>query len=56
VTVAAVVAGVEIAQSDVTLEVGGSQALSASATDPNGARLERDIAWSSSDPGVVALR
>jgi uncharacterized protein YjdB len=55
VTVAALVAAVEIAGSDVTLEVGASQALTASTTDANGARLQRDIAWSSSNPAVATV-
>jgi uncharacterized protein YjdB len=55
VAVEAVVAAVEIAESDFSLEVDGSRGLSASATDSNGASLERDIAWSSSNPAVVAV-
>jgi len=55
VAVAAVVASVEIAPSDLALEVGGSGSLSAVATDPSGARLERAIAWSSSVPGVASV-
>jgi len=55
VSVAAVVAAVEIAESDVSLEVGGSRALSAAAMDSNGTRLQRDIRWTSSDPAVVSV-
>ena len=55
VAVAAVVAAVEIEESDFALEVGGSRGLNASATDENGTRLERDIAWSSSNPAAVVV-
>ena len=55
VAVAAVVAAVEISGSDVSLEVGGSQGLSAAATDADGTPLDRDITWSSSNPAVAAV-
>lgn len=53
--VAAVVGAVDIAESGFTLEVGASRTLSASASAASGTRIERDIAWTSSNTAAVIV-
>ena len=56
VTVAATVAAVDIAGSDVTLQVGDpARALTASVLDSNRQPLQRPLTWSSSNPGVASV-
>jgi hypothetical protein len=52
----ATVAAVDIAGTDVTLEVGDpARTLSASVLDSNRQPLQRPVTWSSSNPGVAAV-
>ena len=56
VTVAPTVAAVDIAGSDLTLDVGDpARALTASVLDSNRQPMQRPLTWSSSDPGVASV-
>ena len=55
VTVAAVVAGVEIDQQELSIEVGDEQVLSATVIGSDQRTLDRDVAWASSDASVVMV-
>jgi uncharacterized protein YjdB len=55
VNVVAAVASVEIAESDFSLEVGGSRALNAAVLDPTGRPVDGRVSWASSDPAVARV-
>jgi hypothetical protein len=56
ITVAVAVAAVDIAGSDVSLQVGDpARALSASVLDSNRQPMQRPVTWSSANPGVATV-